>query len=108
MTGLDLSNVQWRKSSRSGDTGGQCIELGSVWRKSSRSTDTGGACIELGGTWRKSNHSSNSGGQCVELASFAPTIAVRDSKDPNGPKLLFPAAQMGAFFQKIKAGEFGA
>ncbi|MGK5550869.1 DUF397 domain-containing protein [Actinomadura kijaniata] len=108
MTGLDLSSVQWRKSSHSTDTGGACIELGGLWRKSSHSDNTGGACVELGGTWRKSNHSGDTGGQCVELASFAPTVAVRDSKDPNGPKLLFPAAQMDAFFQQIKAGGFGA
>jgi hypothetical protein len=37
---------QWRKSSRSGDTGGQCVEVAS-WRKSGRSTDTGGNCVEV-------------------------------------------------------------
>ncbi|GAA1579669.1 DUF397 domain-containing protein [Actinomadura kijaniata] len=104
----DLSTVQWRKSSWSDNTGGQCIELGGVWRKSSYSSNTGGQCIELGSGWSKSSHSGDTGGACVELASFAPTVAVRDSKDPNGPKLLFPAAQMDAFFQQIKTGGFGA
>ncbi|GLY87504.1 DUF397 domain-containing protein [Actinoallomurus iriomotensis] len=37
---------QWRKSSRSTDTGGNCVEV-SVWRKSSRSGDTGGNCVEV-------------------------------------------------------------
>jgi hypothetical protein len=38
---------QWRKSSRSSDTGGQCVEIAAVWRTSSRSTDTGGNCVEV-------------------------------------------------------------
>ncbi|MFB9834220.1 DUF397 domain-containing protein [Actinoallomurus acaciae] len=37
---------QWRKSSRSGDTGGNCVEV-VVWRKSRRSGDTGGQCVEV-------------------------------------------------------------
>lgn len=47
MSTLDLPADQWRKSSRSGDTGGQCVELAAVWRKSSRSGDTGGDCVEV-------------------------------------------------------------
>jgi hypothetical protein len=38
---------QWRRSSHSGDTGGNCVELAAVWRTSSRSTDTGGQCVEV-------------------------------------------------------------
>ncbi|QKW39323.1 DUF397 domain-containing protein [Actinomadura sp. NAK00032] len=38
--------------------------------------------------WRKSSHSTNNGGHCVELASEHGTVAVRDSKDPDGPRLL--------------------
>ncbi|MFA1546382.1 DUF397 domain-containing protein [Actinomadura chokoriensis] len=37
--------------------------------------------------WRKSSHSSSQGDACVELADFGETVGVRDSKDPNGPKL---------------------
>ncbi|GLY80101.1 DUF397 domain-containing protein [Actinoallomurus iriomotensis] len=37
---------QWRKSSRSGTTGGQCVQV-TVWRKSSRSGNTGGQCVEV-------------------------------------------------------------
>lgn len=47
MSTLDLSVDQWRKSSRSGDTGGNCVELAAVWRTSSRSGDTGGQCVEV-------------------------------------------------------------
>lgn len=39
-------------------------------------------------TWRKSSHSGGTGGECVELASAAGVVAVRDSKDPDGPKLV--------------------
>ncbi|RKS70939.1 uncharacterized protein DUF397 [Actinomadura pelletieri DSM 43383] len=38
--------------------------------------------------WRKSTHSGPNGGECVELADVAGVVAVRDSKDPNGPILL--------------------
>ncbi|WP_083982573.1 DUF397 domain-containing protein [Actinomadura hibisca] len=38
--------------------------------------------------WRKSTHSGGNGGECVELATSSNTVAVRDSKDPEGPNLL--------------------
>ncbi|GLZ08862.1 hypothetical protein Acsp03_63280 [Actinomadura sp. NBRC 104412] len=39
--------------------------------------------------WRKSSHSgSEGGGHCVELARIGNAVGVRDSKDPNGPKLV--------------------
>ncbi|MFJ3220624.1 DUF397 domain-containing protein [Kitasatospora sp. NPDC086801] len=42
-------------------------------------------------TWRKSPHSGQ-GGECIEVAEgFANVTPVRDSKDPDGPDLLFPA-----------------
>ncbi|XRQ16834.1 DUF397 domain-containing protein, partial [Actinomadura welshii] len=38
--------------------------------------------------WRKSSHSGTQGGSdCVEVGRFPDSIAVRDSKDPEGPKL---------------------
>ncbi|GGT48966.1 DUF397 domain-containing protein [Actinomadura citrea] len=42
-------------------------------------------------TWRKSSRSLNNGGECVEMAGLAGlpgAVAVRDSKDPDGPVLL--------------------
>ncbi|MEV3924813.1 DUF397 domain-containing protein [Actinomadura coerulea] len=38
--------------------------------------------------WRRSSRSTSSGGNCVELADVAGAVAVRDSKDPDGPVLL--------------------
>ncbi|MFE6871939.1 DUF397 domain-containing protein [Kitasatospora sp. NPDC057692] len=58
-------------------------------------------------TWFKSSHSSN-GGSCVEVAAdFPGTVPVRDSKDPSGPALIFPADAWCAFVGAVRAGEFG-
>jgi Domain of unknown function (DUF397) len=42
-----MSTPDWRKSSRSGGSGGECVEIAAVWRKSSRSDGSGGACVEV-------------------------------------------------------------
>ncbi|GLZ16263.1 hypothetical protein Acsp04_64980 [Actinomadura sp. NBRC 104425] len=55
--------------------------------------------------WRKSSHSGAEGGECVEVAGLAPVIAVRDSKDPNGPKLIISAADWRAFTRRVKDNE---
>ncbi|MEV0808567.1 DUF397 domain-containing protein [Micromonospora sp. NPDC050200] len=47
-------------------------------------------------TWRKSTYSGDQGA-CVELATVPDLIAVRDSKDPAGPVLLFPPAAWATF-----------
>jgi hypothetical protein len=58
--------------------------------------------------WRKSSYSSGNGGQCVEVARNLPgVIAVRDSKDPDGPELAFAPGEWRAFTAAVKAGEFG-
>jgi hypothetical protein len=57
--------------------------------------------------WRKSSYSNGNGGACVEVAPNLPgVVAVRDSKDPDGPKLIFEPAQWAAFTSGVKAGEF--
>jgi Domain of unknown function (DUF397) len=38
--------------------------------------------------WRKSSYTGSNGGNCVEVAGAAGVVAVRDSKDPDGPVLL--------------------
>ncbi|TDB96623.1 DUF397 domain-containing protein [Actinomadura sp. 7K534] len=73
------------------------------WRKSRRSGHSGGDCVEVGGLWRKSSHSDHSGGECVEVADLAPMVGVRDSKDPDGPKLAFSASAWSAFTRSVKS-----
>jgi Domain of unknown function (DUF397) len=54
--------------------------------------------------WRKSERSNN-GGNCVEVASNLPGIvAVRDSKNPDGPALAFSPDEWTAFVAAIRAG----
>ncbi|GHI89509.1 DUF397 domain-containing protein [Streptomyces xanthophaeus] len=65
----NLAGALWRKSSYSGGTGGECVE-----------------CAPLGGaTWQKSSYSGSNGGECVEVASQPHLVAVRDSKQADGP-----------------------
>jgi hypothetical protein len=57
--------------------------------------------------WRKSSYSGSNGGDCVEVASNLPgVVAVRDSKDPDGPKLMFSPDEWRAFAAGIRGGEF--
>ncbi|MER7753145.1 DUF397 domain-containing protein [Kitasatospora sp. NPDC097643] len=57
--------------------------------------------------WRKSSYSGNDGGNCIEVAlGFLPgAVPVRDSKDPDGPTLLFPAASWDSFLAAVRSGE---
>jgi uncharacterized protein DUF397 len=54
--------------------------------------------------WRKSSRSGDTGGACVEVASVNPAVAVRDSKNPDGPTLVLTAGVWRAFTGRVKAG----
>jgi hypothetical protein len=98
---MDISHVTWRKASYSGANGGGCVEVG-VWRKASYSGANGGGCVEVG-VWRKASYSGDNGGACVEVASTANThVAVRDSKNPNGPTLAFAPSVWESFIQRVR------
>jgi hypothetical protein len=57
--------------------------------------------------WRKSSYSGSNGGNCVEIADdLLGVIAVRDSKDPDGPVLTVRQDDWRTFTVAIKAGEF--
>lgn len=55
------------------------------------------------GPWRKSSYSGG-GNNCVEVSSDAATVAIRDSKDPEGGQLVFGASAWTAFTTAIKHG----
>ncbi|MEU8036888.1 DUF397 domain-containing protein [Streptosporangium sp. NPDC049078] len=60
-----------------------------------------------GAEWRKSTLSQG-GGNCVEVARNLPGIvAVRDSKTPDKPILIFTTSEWTAFISGIRNGEFG-
>ncbi|NML50121.1 DUF397 domain-containing protein [Streptomyces sp. R302] len=83
-----MDPVQWRKSSYSGPSGGECIE-----------------CAPLGtASWRKSSHSGSNGGECIEVADLAPHVAVRDSKVPAGPHFLATPTAFAVFVEAAAQG----
>ncbi|GAA2612196.1 DUF397 domain-containing protein [Streptomyces sp. LARHCF252] len=54
-------------------------------------------------TWYKSSYSGGSGDNCLELTRDFPTVApVRDSKNPEGPKLVFRATAWAAFVTNLQ------
>ena len=77
---MDISDVTWRKASYSGGNGGNCVEVG---------------------VWRKASYSGGNGGGCVEVTSMGITlVAVRDSKEPDGPKLTFTSPAWRSFIER--------
>jgi hypothetical protein len=57
--------------------------------------------------WRKASLSGNNGGNCVEVATSLPgAVAIRDSKDQQGPVLIITPDDWEAFCNGVKAGEF--
>ncbi|MFF4925998.1 DUF397 domain-containing protein [Kitasatospora sp. NPDC001261] len=60
-----------------------------------------------GASWVKSTYSQQ-GGNCLEIArGFRELMPVRDSKDPHGPALIFPAEAWVSFVAAVRSGEFG-
>jgi hypothetical protein len=64
------------------------------------------ASLLRGATWRKSSFS-NPSGNCVEAAQLTEGMAVRNSRFPDGPALVFTGAEWDAFLRGVKGGDFG-
>jgi hypothetical protein len=59
-----------------------------------------------GAIWHKASYSANAG-NCVEVARNLPgLVAVRDSKDPAGPALIFTPAEWRTFTAAVQTGDF--
>lgn len=83
--------LRWRKSSYSGPNGGDCVE-----------------CAALGtAAWRKSSYSGPNGGECIEVADLTAHVAVRDSKNPEGPAFLATPAAFAVFVAATAEGLLG-
>lgn len=60
----------------------------------------------LDASWHKSSFSGPNG-DCVEAAELPGGVAVRNSRFPDGPALLFTESEWDAFVRGVKGGEFG-
>ncbi len=61
-----------------------------------------------GARWAKSSRSGPTGGNCVEVARLDDgLVAVRNSRYPSGPALVFTGPEWAAFVGGAKDGEFG-
>jgi hypothetical protein len=56
--------------------------------------------------WIKSSHS-NATGNCVELAGLPDgSVAIRNSRDPHGPALVYTRDEIAAFVAGARSGDF--
>jgi hypothetical protein len=69
------------------------------WRKSSYSGNSDNDCVEV--RWRKSSYSGNSNNDCVEVAFGVEAVGVRDSKNVGGPALAFSEAAWRGFASRL-------
>jgi hypothetical protein len=64
---------------------------------------------DIAEAWIKSTHSGPTGGNCVEVAFLADgSVAMRNSRQPDGPALVFTRSEWHAFLHGACDGEFGA
>ncbi|MGQ0841502.1 DUF397 domain-containing protein [Actinokineospora sp.] len=73
-----------------------------MWRKSSFSNGGNNNCVEVG-HWRKSSFSEGGNNACVEVAHSTRDVGVRDSKNSDGPKLVFGHPRWLTFVTELSA-----
>jgi Domain of unknown function (DUF397) len=72
-----------------------------------RHTSNGVAASDVTRRWMKSSYSGPTG-NCVEVEPLADGgVAVRNSRDADGPALVFTGAEWDAFLRGAQDGEFG-
>lgn len=76
-----------------------------VWWKSSYSGDTGGNCVEVAAAWRKSSYSGDTGGHCVEVAGLVEHMGMRDSTQPDAARLYVARKEWAAFLTAVRDGQ---
>jgi hypothetical protein len=54
--------------------------------------------------WRASSYSGSGGGQCAQVGAVPGAVLVRDSKDPDGPRLVFGLRAWRDFAARVRAG----
>lgn len=72
------------------------------------STYNGMPAAELrGARWQKSHFSGNGNNNCVEMARLpSGEVAVRNSRDPDGPALIYTRAEVEALVRGARSGDF--
>lgn len=75
----------------------------SPWRKSTHSGGGEGShCIEVAALWRTASRSHAEGENCVEVAAVVDTVAIRDSKNPDGERLHLNRRHARSLAERIK------
>jgi hypothetical protein len=70
-------------------------------------SSTGTSAHDINATWIKSSYSGPTGGNCVEVAFLSDgNVAMRNSRHPDGPALVFTRPEWDAFLGGARAGEF--
>lgn len=89
-----------------GGAGPAAVEAGRLDVTSEDVTGVGVAGVDLThAVWRTSSYSGGNG-SCVEVADLGEYVAVRDSKDRGGPKLVFEREAWRRFLAEAKTGAY--
>lgn len=83
-------------------TPGSGVGAALTWIKSSYSGADTASCVEV--AWTKSSYSTPDGPDCVEVATASDTVLIRDSKNPDGPRLTLTPTAWSTFLPYASRG----